>query len=210
MKEWRLWKRVKYESEVDLGFASEIASIPGGEKIFSCIQCGTCSGTCPVSQYMDYTPRRIVAMIRAGFKQEVLSSFTNWLCASCYSCSVECPRGVKITDVMYTLKRMAIQERVYPLRFPIPVLAREFYNSVMKCGRNNEIRLTLKLFLKTSPLQLLKQTFLGLRLLRQGRLKLKTESIENKKELHSLLQAQESGTYKVSKYEEHAVVGGTS
>ena len=70
------WKNVRYEAEVDPKFVEEIASIPAGQRLFDCIQCGTCSGTCPVSHYMDQTPRKIIAMIRAGFRQEVLASVT--------------------------------------------------------------------------------------------------------------------------------------
>ena len=187
MNQRRGLRKVMYEAEVTPDFADEIAAIPGGEKLFACIQCGTCSGTCPVSHHMDYTPRRIIAMIRAGFKQEVLTSYTTWLCASCYSCTAECPKGIKITDVMYALKRLAIKEGVFPSRFPIPIMAREFHNIVYKYGRNNESRLMLKLFLKTNPLQLLKQIGLGLKLWRQGRMGLGTESIKNKKELRTLL-----------------------
>lgn len=192
MTDWQGSRRMKYEAELDSGFGSEIASLPGGEKLFGCIQCGTCSGTCPISHYMDYTPRRIIAMIRAGFKQEVLTSITIWLCASCYSCTVECPKGIKITDIMYALKRKAIREGIYPKRFPIPILAREFYSSVMKSGRNTESRLTLKLFLKTNVLQLLRQTALGFKLWRQGRMGLGKESIKAKDELRTILQALET------------------
>ena len=73
MKKWRGWRKVQYESELDHHFVDEITSIPGGDKLYSCIQCGTCSGMCPLSHHMDYTPRQIIAMIRAGFKREVLS-----------------------------------------------------------------------------------------------------------------------------------------
>ena len=75
-------RTIKYEAELDHQFAVDIAGKPGGEQLYSCIQCGTCSATCPLSIYMDYTPRRIVAMTRAGFKEEVLNSFTIWLCSS--------------------------------------------------------------------------------------------------------------------------------
>jgi heterodisulfide reductase subunit C len=140
---------------------------------------------------MDYTPQKIIAMIRAGFKKEVLTSFTNWLCCSCYSCTVECPKGVKITDIMYALKRCAIQNGIHQPRFAIPILAREFFNSVMKHGRTNESRLTLLLFLKTNPLRLLRQTGLGLKLWRQGRLSYRTESVKNIKQLRRLLKTVE-------------------
>jgi heterodisulfide reductase subunit C len=76
---------------------------------------------------MDFSPRRIVALVREGFRKDALSSKTIWLCASCYSCAVHCPRQIHIADVMYGLKREAIQDRLYPARFPIPVLAQEFY-----------------------------------------------------------------------------------
>lgn len=192
MEEWRGWRKISYESELDHLFVHEIASIPGGDKLFSCIQCGTCSGMCPLSPYMDYTPRQIIAMIRAGLKWEVLSCYTTWLCASCYSCTVECPKEIKLTDIMYAVKRMAIKQGVYPRKFPIPILASEFFKSVEDSGRSSEGRLILKLFLKTNPLKLLKQTGLGLRLLLGGRFSLKKESIHRRNELKSIIKALET------------------
>jgi quinone-modifying oxidoreductase, subunit QmoC len=181
------WDKIAYEAELDPRFAEEIAAFPGGDKIFNCIQCGTCSGICPMSTYMDYTPRRIVAMIRAGFKQDVLKSHTTWLCASCYACTVECPKGVKITDVMYACKRMAIKEGVYPKGFPIPVLSRVFYNEVENMGRSNEVPIIIKLYLKTKPWEMLKMTGLGIKLFLRGRMGLKMESIKKKDELKKIL-----------------------
>jgi heterodisulfide reductase subunit C len=165
------WQRkIKYEEELSTSFPADIAAEPGGEKLFSCIQCGTCSGTCPVSPYMDYTPRRIVAMTRAGFKKEVLNSFTIWLCASCYACTAECPKEIKITDIMYALKQRAIAEGRYPRRFPIPVLAREFYNMVLRRGRSNEAQLIVALYWHTNIFAALKQAVMGLKLFLRGRL----------------------------------------
>jgi heterodisulfide reductase subunit C len=181
------WKNIRYEAEVDPKFVEEIASTPAGQRLFDCIQCGTCSGTCPVSHYMDQTPRKIIAMIRAGFRREVLASVTTWLCASCYSCTVECPQEIKITDIMYALKRLAIQEGVYPRQFPISVLAREFYRFVLKTGRNNEARLTIRLFMKTNLFRLFGQTFLGMRLWRQGRMRFRVDRIKNRRELRKII-----------------------
>jgi len=140
---------------------------------------------------MDYTPRQIIGMIRAGFRGEVLSSYTTWLCASCYSCTVECPKEIKLTDIMYAAKRLAIRGGLYPKRFPIPVLANEFFKMVERSGRNSEGRLLLRLFLKTNPFQLFKQMGLGMRLLRRGRFSLKRESIERKDELRNIFQVLE-------------------
>ncbi|MFQ6007864.1 MAG: 4Fe-4S dicluster domain-containing protein [Candidatus Zixiibacteriota bacterium] len=178
---------IKYEGNLDPAFPAEIASNPGGEHLHRCIQCGTCSATCPLSIYMDYTPRRVIAMTRAGFRDEVLNSFTIWLCASCYSCTVECPKQIRITDIMYTLKQQAIKRRVYPRRFPIPVLAREFFKAVLRTGRNNESRLLSQLYLRTTPLRFLTKGFVGLRLWLKGRMKFGSETIRNRRELKAIL-----------------------
>ncbi|MBU1297870.1 MAG: 4Fe-4S dicluster domain-containing protein [Bacteroidetes bacterium] len=46
-------KLAKKESELRYAFLEHVKAIPGGEKIKSCIQCGTCTGSCPVSYAMD-------------------------------------------------------------------------------------------------------------------------------------------------------------
>jgi quinone-modifying oxidoreductase, subunit QmoC len=182
--------RITYQSELDPGFGEHIAKLAYGEKLFSCIQCGTCSGACPVSQYMDFTPRRVIAMIREGFRSEVLNSLTIWLCASCYSCTVECPREIKITDVMYALKQEAIATGVYPKHFPIPVLAREFFGGVERSGRNSEGPLMIRFFLKTlNPLGALKNSRVAFRLWWTGRLSLFEEGMKQKGVVRTLLQA---------------------
>ncbi|MHC4081392.1 MAG: 4Fe-4S dicluster domain-containing protein [Planctomycetota bacterium] len=185
-------REIKYQEELEPDFCEEIAALPGGEGLHRCMQCGTCSSTCPMSIYMDHTPRQIIAMTRAGFKDEVLASNTIWLCASCYSCTVDCPKQIKVTDVMYALKRKAIETKAYPRKFPIPVLAREFFNSVWRTGRSNEGRIVARMWLKTYPLQLLRQAGLGLKLLLRGRILIRTERMEGDPEqMHRLLEAVE-------------------
>jgi heterodisulfide reductase subunit C len=128
---------------------------------------------------MDFSPRRIVALVREGFRKDALSSKTIWLCASCYSCAVHCPRQIHIADVMYGLKREAIQDRLYPARFPIPVLAQEFYKMVRRRGRNSEFWLVLRMALRSNPLILLGMVRTGWNLARTGRLSLRRERIRD-------------------------------
>jgi quinone-modifying oxidoreductase subunit QmoC len=176
------WQRhITYEADLDPHFADEIAASARGEQLFQCIQCGTCSGACPVSIYMDLTPRRVIAMTRAGYKDDVLKSSTIWLCASCYACTVACPKEVKITDVMYALKQRAIKDGVYPKQFAVPVLAREFFSGVLRDGRNNELPLLLKMYLKTNPLKLLAQAVMGMKLFFTGRIGLHIDRIKAKR-----------------------------
>lgn len=184
-----LERKVKYEKDCDREFADWVTKQAGGENLRHCIQCGVCSAACPLSIYMDYTPRRIINMARAGFKKEVLSSLTIWLCASCYACRAECPKQIKVTDIMYLLKRRAIEEGVYPRRFPIPVLAREFGRMVFMFGRVNETLLVTDLFLRTNWFKFLSMTGLGLNLIRTGRMSFLPDSIKAKSELRKVLNA---------------------
>ena len=186
-------QQIKYEAELDPAFPDKITALHGAEKLLTCIQCGTCTGSCPMSPYMDFSPRQIIEMTRAGFKREVLGSFMIWLCSSCYACTVACPKNIKITEVMYALKRLAIREGYYPKRFTIPVLAREFYNSVWANGRSSEGQLILQLYLRTNPLLLLQQAPLGMRLWLRGRMSLMADRVKGKGEVRALLPGRVEG-----------------
>jgi quinone-modifying oxidoreductase subunit QmoC len=184
-------KRCRYAEDVNPAFPREIMAQPGGEALRDCIQCGTCSGACPMSVYMEETPRQIIALTRAGLERDVLESATPWLCASCYDCQVRCPRDIRVTDVMYALKCRAIAKRLYPRRYPIPVLARQFFDIVARHGRNSETRLVIQLMLRTNPLGLLKMAPQGLRLTLTGRMPLGQDRIEQKGQLKAMLDAME-------------------
>ena len=177
------------KAEFDLNFGKEVAEAPGGENLYECIQCGACSGACPMSAYMDHTPREIIGMIRSGMKEDVLRSETVWLCASCYSCTVICPRQIKITDLMYSLRQRALKDNTYPKRIPLPVMARDFYKMVHRHGRTNEGRLMTNVYLHTNPFDLIRQTPLALKLWRHGRMHLRQESVEKPSELRDLMQS---------------------
>ncbi len=185
----KIERTIKYEADRVRGFADEIMSVSGCGQLKSCIQCGTCSGMCPLSIYMDHSPRQVMALVRADFKNEVLGSNAIWLCSSCYACTVECPREIRITDIMYALKQRAIRDGVYPKRFSIPVLAREFSAMVGSTGRITETLLVMRLFLKANWRAVLQSWRLGLGLMRTGRFVLWPERIERRAELAGMLAA---------------------
>ncbi len=186
-------RQVRYQCESDPSWTRTVVARPGCDRLMSCIQCGTCSGTCPLSLYMDFTPRRIIALVREGFRRDALTSQTIWLCASCYACSTHCPQDIHLTDVMFALKREAIRDRLYPARFPIPVLAQEFYRMVRRHGRISEFWVVLRLMLRTNPLGLLSTARAGLALVRTGRLPIGGRRITNIDELHRALSGSREG-----------------
>lgn len=191
-KNWstrRIERTIKYESDRSVGFGRDVMRVPGCEQLENCIQCGTCSGVCPLSIYMDHSPRQVMALTRADFRDEVLRSHTIWLCASCYACTVECPQQIRITDIMYELKQRAIDAGIYPRRFPIPVLAHEFTRMVRQHGRITELVLVIRLFLKTDWFAALGNWRLGIDLMRTGRFSLLTERIRRHGDIARMLDA---------------------
>jgi len=109
-----------------------------GNPLSNCIQCGTCSGTCPVAPYMDQSPRRIIAMINRGLKDQVLATNTFWYCASCYQCTVRCPSDIDIAQVMYALKRYSIWHNQYKDGLIGPSFSETFAKTIMQIGRSFE------------------------------------------------------------------------
>lgn len=182
-------RTVKYEEELDAGFANRVAAEPGGEAIWSCLQCGTCSAICPVSIYMDRTPRRIIGLIRGGFRDEVLGSLSIWICTSCYACTVECPEKIRITDIMYIAKRMAMKESSYH-RFVVPAVEEAFVKMVRKNGRLTESRMGMKVVRKSGLGSAFGMLRIAWRLMRKHRMHLMTvERMEDPSSLRVVLDA---------------------
>jgi heterodisulfide reductase subunit C len=177
------------ERELRRRFLEEAEVVPGGERISQCLQCGTCTGSCPVSYAMDISPRMVIALFRAGQIEEVLRSRTIWICASCYMCTTRCPQSIKITDLLYALKRTAIDAGLYPEQFPVYLLSKNFVRIVNRYGRNQETLLLLFYYLRRNPLGLLRLMPLALSMLRRGRISLFPKKIKGVKAIRTILRA---------------------
>ncbi|HLE39860.1 MAG TPA: 4Fe-4S dicluster domain-containing protein [Acidimicrobiia bacterium] len=167
-------------SERDLrqAFLADIDRIPGAGRLQQCIQCGICTASCPVSFAMDLTPRQVIAMFRAGAIEDVLESRTIWLCASCYQCTMRCPADIRITELLYAFKRLAIGRGMFPPKFPVHVFAETFAEMVNRYGRNYEVGLILRYFIRTHPLGLIRRRRDGFALWRHGRLPIRPTRIK--------------------------------
>jgi heterodisulfide reductase subunit C len=166
------------ERELREAFLAEIDRIPGGARLNQCIQCGTCTASCPVSFAMDLTPRQVIGMFRAGAIEELLESRTIWVCASCYQCTMRCPADIQITDLLYAFKRIAIERGIFPNKFPVHVFAETFAEMVKKYGRNYETGLIIRYFLRTKPTALFGRRRSGVALWRHGRLPVRPSRID--------------------------------
>jgi len=166
-----------------VSFLDEVAATPGGSQIRSCIQCGVCTGTCPMAGEMEYPPRKIIAMIRAGMREEVLSSNSMWHCLSCYMCYERCPRGVKPTEIAHALESLAIKYGYRTKGTTNPIMYRNFVASIKSYGRVHEFGTMIKYYMVTNPIVAIKMLPVAAKLLLHGRLHIMPESTKGKSDL---------------------------
>ncbi|MGD9116209.1 MAG: 4Fe-4S dicluster domain-containing protein [Dehalococcoidia bacterium] len=178
---------VKTPPAVVTDFLNEVCSIPGGEAINSCIQCGVCTGSCPTANQWDYPPRRVIAMVRAGLRDELLSSNSMWFCVSCYTCTVRCPRDIKPADIMHALEIISLRSGKSTRRNRTPIMYQCFVDSARKYGRVYEMGMMINLFMKTNPFSALKLAPLGMGLFFHKRMPLSPERIKGMDGLKAIL-----------------------
>ncbi|MGD9207701.1 MAG: 4Fe-4S dicluster domain-containing protein, partial [Syntrophobacterales bacterium] len=98
--------------ELAEGHTAEDFMAPIRENILTCMQCGTCTGSCGSAYAMDFTPRQMWRMIQLGLVDELLHSRTFSLCSSCYYCTLRCPRGLPLTETIHALKQVAVAKGI--------------------------------------------------------------------------------------------------
>ncbi|MCK5051756.1 MAG: 4Fe-4S dicluster domain-containing protein [Candidatus Cloacimonetes bacterium] len=82
-----------------------------GETITLCDQCGTCSGGCPFITEMDVNPSQIMRQVMLGQK-DIMNTKTMWICASCFTCTVRCPRDLDVSKVSEALRQVKLREAI--------------------------------------------------------------------------------------------------
>ena len=138
------------------------------------MQCGVCAGSCPLGKHWDHPPQEIFMMIRAGKREEVLTSDSMWMCTSCYNCIVRCPRELPITHIMHGLANYAKRLGLTPKKQATAWFSQVFWDNMMKKGRVNELKLGLSLYFKDGFVSGIKESLkhqkLGMNMMKAKRL----------------------------------------
>lgn len=173
-------------------FLEQVASLPACGKINECIQCGVCSGSCSTAAHWEYPPRKVIAMVRAGMKDELLKSNSIWFCVSCYLCTARCPRDIKPANIIHGLESIALQEGYKPPT-KTTIMYRTFAGSVTDYGRVYEVGFMLKYFLKTNPLAALNMLPLALGLFSHGRMPLTAKKVKGRDQMNIIISRLSTG-----------------
>ena len=107
-----------------------IEHVVDGDPALGCMQCGMCSGSCPLGDAMEFPPRQLILQARSGNLDAILSSPSLWMCVACHTCSSRCPRGIELADDLWpALREKAMLEDIQP-----PAELQETFKNIFKYG----------------------------------------------------------------------------
>jgi Fe-S oxidoreductase len=79
--------------------------------LLGCIQCGRCTGGCPVALRTDL---RVRCFMYDTLNEERLEEISEkpeiWDCTTCYTCAARCPKGLEPLEVLIGLRSLQIEE----------------------------------------------------------------------------------------------------
>ncbi len=80
-----------------------------------CVQCGTCTGGCPVKFRSPLNMRRLVreTFLNSDFSQ-ILKRPELWACTTCSTCSLRCPAGVKNVELIMGIRSILTRQGEVP------------------------------------------------------------------------------------------------
>ena len=167
----------------DKAFKNEVLRLAGSEAL-TCIQCGTCSASCPTANLMNPSIRKLIKLCLEGRRDEALHNETLWLCTSCLLCTVRCPRGIRPKAVVSALKEIAGREEKKSKDASYEEL---FVKQIEQNGRIAELPLTAE-FLLVFPQGMVSSMQMGLELLPKGKIGIEIDKIRGKDEVKRIIE----------------------
>ena len=84
--------------------------------LFACIQCGKCTGGCPMAIKTKLNPRTLIyRLLIAGNGFDLEGRDELWDCTTCSTCSSRCPKQVNPMEIVIALRSQFVEKgRVHP------------------------------------------------------------------------------------------------
>jgi len=148
-----------------------------GIDIETCLECGKCTGGCSNTHIFDFTPRKIVQLIKMGQETRLYHLDALWTCVSCQLCVDRCPAGIDIARIIDFVREKAIKRGAEPTRSNVKMFHELMLDEINKTGRVGETVLMIKFNLKRGLY--FENADLGRKLFFKGKLKLFIPGIKN-------------------------------
>jgi len=80
-------------------------------KAYYCLDCGICTGSCPVSRVTpDFSPRLMVEKALMDEEENPLEDVNVWSCLSCGQCTVRCPSKINYPEFVRMVREEAVRQ----------------------------------------------------------------------------------------------------
>ena len=84
-------------------------------ELYECIQCGKCTGGCPVSIRSSLNPRRLIYEALLGERFNPIEKTEIWECTTCATCAERCPKKIRPYEVILALRSNVVESgRIKP------------------------------------------------------------------------------------------------
>ena len=94
---------------------AELSRLPGQSTFSYCFGCQTCTTVCPVvacfedpGEQLGLLPHQIMNCLGLGLVAMASGPKMLWDCVTCYQCQEHCPQNVEVTDILFQLKNIAV------------------------------------------------------------------------------------------------------
>jgi len=154
-----------------------------------CYQCGKCSAGCPVRDFTDTPPNRIIRYIQLGMYDKALNSAMPWLCAGCFTCEGRCPQDYSLASLMDSIRQLAIEENIVPADKKAAAFHKAFVKQIKKYGRSYELGLVMDY--KLSTMEIWQDMKLAPETLSKGKMAILPHRIKGQKEIDRIFKKAE-------------------
>jgi heterodisulfide reductase subunit D len=85
------------------------------EQISYCMECGVCTGSCPISRSMtSFSPRQMIKRTLMDHDETVVQGRELWACLTCARCSTRCPAQIDFPEFARAHRELARKEGNLP------------------------------------------------------------------------------------------------
>jgi heterodisulfide reductase subunit C len=149
-----------------------------GIDVDRCLECGKCSGGCSTGHLFDYTPRKIVQLVKLGAADVLESMDALSLCVGCQLCRDRCPAHIDVATIVDHFRQAAYEQGIAVSRPDVQTFNLLFLEGIFARGRTAELPLMLRFNLKRR--RYLDDAELGWRLLMKGKLRLFASGVRDR------------------------------
>lgn len=174
--------------EVGDGLRKEILENCGID-VETCLECGKCSGGCSNGHIFDYTPRKIVQLVKYNSAETLMDMDALWVCLACHLCVDRCPSGIDTPKIIDYMRARAYRREREASRPHVKLFYELMLRAVRKKGRISELPLGLRFNWKTG--RYAKDAHLAMKMFFRGKLSIFSPGVRKRGEIKRIFRSRQ-------------------